>query len=221
MSLKATSWLPILLAAAVAGPAPARGESKLAGDWEGVLKVGAAVELRLVVHVAEAGDGTISATFASPDQGPGSVPVDSISLEGRAVTFAVKFNGGRYAGTLDDAAGEIVGEWSQGAGRLPLRLKKGKVDATPAEIWEGPIKLPAGLELRFRVRVTRPEGGPIRATADSPDQGSNGLKVDTIAIDETSFKFTMKALKVEYSGTLDAAGPRRRGILSRTASSRR
>ena len=212
MSPKSTTWpLAILLIAAVAGPAPARAESKLAGDWEGVLKVGAAVELRLVLHVAEDRDGALSATFASPDQVPGSDRVDSITLKDRAVTFAVKANGGRYAGTLDDAGAQIVGEWSQGPGRFPLTLRKGKVDATPAEIWEGPIKLPGGLELRFRLRVSRPEGGPIRATADSPDQGSNGLKVDSIAIDQTSFKFTMKALKVEYSGTLDAAGAEAKG----------
>ena len=209
--MRLTFWLPALLLASAASPGSAQDGANLAGDWEGVLKVNAAVELRLVLHVAKAEDGAIAATLESPDQGPGLARVDSISLTDRSVGFAVKANGGVFAGKLDEAGAEIAGEWTQGPSRLPLTLRRGKSAAAPAEVWEGPIQLPNALELRFILRVIRPEGGPIRATADSLDQGSNGLKVDSIAIDKASLKFTMKALKVEYSGTLDAAGTEARG----------
>ena len=211
MSLKPPVWLPILLVASAAGPASARDDAKLAGDWEGLLKVNAAVELRLVLRVKAAGGGALTATFESPDQGTLSLPADPLTYKDRAVTFAVKGNGGTFAGTLDDAGGEIAGEWTQGPSRLPLMWRRVKSAPAPAEVWEGPIKLPAGLELRFILRVTRPEGGPIRATADSPDQASNGLKVDRIAIEQGTLTFTMKALKVEYTGAIDPTGTEAKG----------
>jgi pimeloyl-ACP methyl ester carboxylesterase len=78
--------------------------------------------------------------------------------------------------------------------------------SAPETVWEGRLKVGGVIELRIVFHVTRPEGGPPRATFDSPDQGATGLKVDAVDLTPESLGFTMKAMGAEFTGTLNAAG---------------
>ena len=59
-------------------------ESQLAGDWQGTLSAGGA-ELRLVLHMGAAKDGSLTATLDSVDQGAYGIPVSAITLNGGQV----------------------------------------------------------------------------------------------------------------------------------------
>lgn len=66
--------------------------------------------------------------------------------------------------------------------------------------WSGPIKLPQG-DLTFVLNVSGTSGN-YKATADSPDQNSYGMPVDTVIFDGETLRFAIEKLKVKYEGTL-------------------
>src|SRR3954469_394972 len=96
---------PLLLSAVVLAGAVARADEapKLEGTWEGLLKVNAAVELRLVLHVRRPEGGPLQATLDSPDQGAAGIPIDAIAAEKGDVSFTSKTIGASFTGKLDDA----------------------------------------------------------------------------------------------------------------------
>lgn len=91
--------------------------------WQGALEVGGA-KLRLVLKISKAPDGTLTATMDSIDQGAMSLPVDSITIEGKTMRFTMKQIGSSYEGTLNEGGTEVSGQWKQGGVSLPLVFKK-------------------------------------------------------------------------------------------------
>jgi hypothetical protein len=95
----------------------------LEGNWEGALDTPNGT-LRLVVHFVNQPDKTVKATVDSPDQGAMGLPLSEVVEKGSAVEFQLRIAGGGFKGTLKE--GQLVGDWSQGGGSLPLTLKKAK-----------------------------------------------------------------------------------------------
>ena len=87
----------------------------LTGDWSGVLNTPRGL-FRLVVHL---GAGTSSAD--SPDEHVDGMPLNSISVEGEKIEFAIKTVYASFEGTI--LAREIRGTFHQGGYGLPLVLK--------------------------------------------------------------------------------------------------
>lgn len=102
-------------------------EASIAGDWEGTISAGGA-ELPLVVHIAEAEDGGLTATLDSPNQGALGIPTTDVKFADGTLTFSVPSvpGGGAYEGTLGED-GAFDGTWSQGMNRVDLDLSR--VDA--------------------------------------------------------------------------------------------
>ncbi len=93
--------------------------------WEGKLALGGGIQLRLVLKVSKSQkDGALRATFASPDQGPGDLSVDTIQRDKDILAFSVKRIGGEYSGKLNAEGTEAVGEWKQNGSAFPLTLGK-------------------------------------------------------------------------------------------------
>jgi pimeloyl-ACP methyl ester carboxylesterase len=101
----------------------AQGGPGIAGNWLGTLEPGA-VKLRLALKVAKGADGSLSAKLDSLDQGANDLPVSSIVQTGTAVKFELQVVGGSFEGTLNGDGSEISGAWKQGAGTLPLILRR-------------------------------------------------------------------------------------------------
>jgi pimeloyl-ACP methyl ester carboxylesterase len=95
----------------------------IVGSWEGTLDVGAAT-LRLVLHIAAAADGTLSAKADSPDQGAYGLPVDTVSFKEGALQFEMKRLAAAYEGKLNAAGAELSGQFKQGPAAFPLVLKR-------------------------------------------------------------------------------------------------
>ena len=107
------------------GPTPSKGVpgQGIEGRWQGTLDAGG-MSLRVVLKVTKATDGSYTARVDSPDQSVPDMVVDSITLNDKSVAFEMKAISGSYKGTMSADGSEVVGEWMQGAGSLPLTLKR-------------------------------------------------------------------------------------------------
>src|SRR5262249_24859659 len=94
------------------------------GTWEGRIKTGGGIELRLALNAQKRPDGARIVAFASPDQGANFLPISAVALDGKKLTLESKAILAKYTGTINDAGTEIVGEWKQPGGAFALTLKK-------------------------------------------------------------------------------------------------
>ena len=118
-----TLWLAFALLALMPGAFAQTLTPTLSGDWAGTLNTGGA-SLYLVCHFAPKPDGTLAATFDSPDQGAMGLPFSAAKVTGQAVHLEAASIGGSFDGTLDTAGKTIAGTWKQGGASLPLTLTK-------------------------------------------------------------------------------------------------
>lgn len=73
--------------------------------------------------------------------------------------------------------------------------------ATVQGNWLGELDAGA-VKLKLVLHVTSAADGQWRATLDSPDQGANGLKVDSLTVEGAAVKFTMATLGAMFEGAL-------------------
>src|SRR5207302_341758 len=102
--LRAWLWSLALLAAGglslAADPSPRKDPPKgIEGVWQGALKVGVA-ELRLVVHIANKPDGTLTGTLDSPDQGAKDLPIEAVTVKDKDVRLEMKKLRASFEGKL-------------------------------------------------------------------------------------------------------------------------
>jgi hypothetical protein len=163
-------WLALLAALAMIGVAPGwaigdeprKSEAQgMAGDWEGTLAVTPQVSLRITLKVAEGKDGTLSGTWASPDEGLEDLPLGSIAIKDDVLTFTTK-HGATYIGKRNAAGTEVTGEWTRRGRNIPLSFKRYDPSKAPAAppipkelegFWEGKLKVAAAVELRLVLKV--------------------------------------------------------------------
>jgi fermentation-respiration switch protein FrsA (DUF1100 family) len=181
----------------------------ITGDWQGTLKV-SSVELRLVVHITKADDGSLKANIDSIDQGAKAIPISSISLKDSKLSFTSAAIHGSYDGDVNKEFTEIKGTWSQGT-PLPLdftrAVKQAKTEhkaVKPSDIdgtWAGSLDT-GSVKLRIVFHITNTEDG-LTATMDSPDQGATGIPVTSISRDGSSLKIELKQADGVFEGKLD------------------
>lgn len=168
------------------------------GDWQGTLDTGAG-ELRLVLHIAKADDGALTATLDSIDQGANGIPVKSTTLKDSKLSLDVAAVNGTYEGAVAADGKTITGTWNQGK-PLALEFRKATAPvktehklAKPSDIdgtWQG--TLDTGMaKLRVVFHIVNTEDGLV-ATLDSPDQNAAGIP--------TSVTRNGNALKIEAKG---------------------
>src|SRR5215469_11505644 len=108
----------------------------ITGDWQGRLETGMG-ELRLVLHITKAPDGSLKATLDSIYQpGANGIPVQSITLKDSRLNLDVAAVHGTYDGKVSADAKTINGTWSQ-VKDLPLEFKRAttpiKTEHKPAQ----------------------------------------------------------------------------------------
>ena len=91
------------------------------GNWLGTLDVGA--KLRLVLKIKKS-ESSYTAKLDSLDQGANDLPIDSIVLDGKKLTFSTEKLDINYEGTLNEAGDEISGTFKQGTNSFPLVFKR-------------------------------------------------------------------------------------------------
>jgi pimeloyl-ACP methyl ester carboxylesterase len=159
--------LAVTLLFAAAGVFAQEGPAQLAGIWQGALELPAGQRLRLVVEFNDEG-GALTGTMDSVDQGARDLPIDSIQLENGSLVFTMRAIGGRYEGELAASGDELVGTWSQGAGNLPLTLRRDanlpvlarpQEPARPLPYREEEVAYESAPGVRLAATLTLPQGG--------------------------------------------------------------
>ena len=203
------------------GTPSADSQAAIAGDWAGTLKAGPA-ELRLVLHITVAKDGSLTATFDSVDQGAYGTPVDSITLKDSKLKFAIDAAHGTYEGTVSKDASEIAGTWSQGQPlelnfkrALPQAAAPAPRPATPSDIdgtWQGSLDTPRGA-LRILFKFVNMDTG-LTATIQSPDQSPNWMPTTSVTRSGDKLTIDMKAFGASFEGQINAAKDTINGTLT-------
>jgi uncharacterized protein len=107
----------------VVGAVPTAPVSSAIGDWEGKIDTGNG-SLRVIVHISQAADGTLSGSLDSPDQGSTGTAIDSVIYKEPDLHFAIQNFGSTFDGKMNHDHSEITGEWKQSGRSLPLVLKR-------------------------------------------------------------------------------------------------
>jgi uncharacterized protein len=196
-----------------AGKSKAKG---VAGDWQGTLQVTPQVALRITLKFQNSGDGALTGTWGSPDEGLEDLPLSSASFRDGALTFTTK-HGVTYKGRQDGSGNEIAGEWTQRGRTYPLRFKRldpAKVPPKPPipkeleGMWEGKIKIQGTIELRLVLKVEKGKDGRLKALLASPDQGAANIPINSIDLKDGQLTFESKGIGAKYVGkkTKDGSG---------------
>lgn len=157
-------------AAAPAAPATRTAAAKaLEGTWQGRL-----ANLRIVLHLRAAPDGTLAGSLDSPDQGATGLHVDAVMVQGDTLRLDMHSIGAGFSGAVEKGGAVIAGQWSQNAMTMPLTLRRGEgvaetrkpqepVPPLPYEAKEVTYENPKA-KIRFAGTLTIPEGlGPFPA----------------------------------------------------------
>jgi pimeloyl-ACP methyl ester carboxylesterase len=203
------------MAAADDKPKAAKGKAAkgVEGSWEGPLRVAPQIELRITLEVTKGKDGSWSGKWGSPDESLTGLPLGSIAFKSGVLTFATK-HGATYKGKLNATATQIAGEWTQRGKTLALTFKRfdpSKVVVTPIPkelegIWEGKLKVNAGIELRLALKVEKGKDGALKAALASPDQGANHIPISSIGLKDNVLTFESKLIGAKFTGKKDKGG---------------
>ncbi len=109
--------------AAVKLPPPSSALPKrFEGEWQGTLGV-AGKTIRLGLRLTPAANGTATGTLVAIDQGNQEIPVTTVTVNDDELRLESRAVSGTFKGTLG-SAGEIAGEWTQGAQTVSLTLRR-------------------------------------------------------------------------------------------------
>jgi len=181
----------------------------ITGDWQGTLSAGGA-ELRLVLHLTKAPDGSLKATLDSIDQpGGNGIPVSSITLKDSQLHVGIDAVHGTYDGKVAPDAKTISGTWTQSQ-PLPLEFKRAAAPiktehkpATPSDIdgaWMGSLATGA-VKLRVVFHIVNTEDG-LTATLDSPDQGAKGVPTTSVTRNGGNLAIDVKSIGGSFAGAI-------------------
>jgi hypothetical protein len=199
---------------ALALPAFSSAQVPIAGDWQGTLNAGS-TQLHLLLHLAAAKDGSLSATLDSIDQGVDDIPVNAVTLKDSKLNLTVDAVHGSYEGTVNKDASEIDGIWSQGQ---PLELKFTRAPAQtaapkpaapkpgpPSEIdgtWQG--MLDAGTaKLRILFKIVNTQDG-LTAQMQSPDQATMWIAASSVTRNASALTIALKGIGITFDGKISA-----------------
>ena len=149
----------------------AAAKTNIDDTWQGTLHAGK--DLRTVLKIVKAPDGSLKSSFYSIDQGGQAIQVKTTTFLGGDLKLDVDAIGGTYTGKMSPDGSTITGEWLQGDKPLALILLRASAE-TAWTIPEPPPKVPpmaADANPSFDVATIKPSdpaskgkgfGGPPR-----------------------------------------------------------
>jgi len=96
----------------------------IVGVWEGTIDPGAQPKKRIVVHISESQDGSLSGTIDYPDQETSGILITAITYKDLTLHVESTSIQCSYDGVLSKDSSEIKGTWKEGGGGLVLVLKR-------------------------------------------------------------------------------------------------
>ncbi len=180
-------------APAAAPAAPPAAPTGLADTWQGTLHVGDH-DLRTVVKISKADDGTYKAVFYSIDQGGMPIAVTKTTLDGVNVKMTIAMISGTFEGKMSPDGKTIEGSWKQGDNPIPLTLAR----TTPDTAWaipEPPKQMAADANPGFDVVTIKPSV-PGRQGKSFGFRGSHFVTFNTNMNDLVAFAYGLHSKQI-------------------------
>ena len=95
----------------------------MTGTWQGTLDV-QGNQIPIVFHIKKDSTNKWISTFDSPSQHAFNLPCSEVIVKDDSIILIMAILNGKYAGLANKAKSQITGSWFQGAGSLPLTVKK-------------------------------------------------------------------------------------------------
>ena len=213
----------LVLAVLALLPAAAAQAEGAAGYWTGELVV-PAQSFEMTLDLVEK-DGSWSCKLSVPQMGLRNFEGSNVTVEGSTVKFGLEGIPGEpvIEGTVSEDGSTLEGHVTQAGQQVPMKLTRGerpadadvdiyaefRGDGVPGEglagdwkalIEQGPFKL------RLILHVTQDADGNLSASVDSLDQGTEGMDVDDISIENGEVYFDMLELGAAFEGKMNADG---------------
>lgn len=209
MKIRLGIW--VFLFMLISSPALSASGQDITGTWRGVLNAGPEV-LHIVLHVNRSSTGALKADFDSVDQGAYGIKVNSISLEGSKLSFAIDAAQASYEGVVATDGKSIDGTWTQGQ-QFPLNFTRASQNAEaetkpakPSDIdgaWLGTLDT-GTIQLRVVFHIWNTTHG-LTASMDSPDQGAGGIPVTSVVHNGSKITMQSNAVGGEFVGSINAS----------------
>jgi len=161
----------------------------------GKLDIGNGATLRVVIHLSSATSGALSGALESPDQGPGEIPLDSVTFAQSSLRFRSASLDASYQGTLSSSSQSIIGTFTQHGVSLPLTFKPySESEPAPQKVmsaggsqmvgtWLGTLNTGNGGSLHLVFAFSQDSRGYLIGTLTSPDQNSQAMPAQTSLVD--------------------------------------
>ena len=125
-----------------------------------------------------------------------------------------------FDGKLSEDGKRLTGDFTQNGQTFPFALERGEAKQRSGETpshgipgkglighWQGSLRPGAApIELRLVLHVNSGEGGALKATLDSLDQGANGIPVSSVGLTNDAVHLELAAIQASYEGKLSADG---------------
>jgi hypothetical protein len=215
-----TGHRTLLVAAAVLGTTTllrAQGAADPSGHWQGAIHV-PNQEIAIEVDLARNSTGDTRGTFSGVNIK--GYPLSDIAIDGAALTFTLKIDGGgAFSGKLSADGKVLSGEFTANSGGyiLPFDLARSgdaKFEA-PAKnprigkelegTWSGTLEV-NGAPMRILLKMANQADGTSTGSVANLDQGAVDIPVSGIAQTAANVNIDVKMVNGSFSGVVNAAG---------------
>jgi hypothetical protein len=175
------------------------------GDWQATLTISKEKLVPLIIHL-ELDDDEIIGYLDSPTTGKFDQPLTLVKVEGDKLIFEIDSWNVHFEGEFNQQKQEIIGTFIEGSFVQSLTFNfieqsiSNHIDDVVGD-WHGEVISGESKPLNFILHLTN-EKGVLVATADSPDQGGYGMKIDSVVLSQGVLVFDVKKADVNYTGTL-------------------
>jgi hypothetical protein len=190
-----------------------RASDTVAGRWEGAVQIPGA-EVRLVIDLAQSGDGKWSGSAILPGFGVKGAPLADLAVTDSGVNFSLAgvFGDPKFTGHL--AAGSISGDFTQSGNTAPFALRNtGPPQVEPPRVstpvhkelegeWRSEFEL-FGSKLRARLTLTN-ESGRTVAKFVVGNKKDTELPVDFVSQDGDWLTVQANKFGIAYEGRYSA-----------------
>jgi hypothetical protein len=199
----------VLFACLAVAQQPAARPPDITGNWQGTEKF-YAFEVRTLLHVWKANDGSLVGTLTYLDTGGEVQPVAAISVNESTVVFRTKKGGVplSFVGSLNQNNSSIKGVWDGTTRKLDFRrvtLPKKESKAAHSDIdgyWVGRISDAVCPSATYVFHISKTSDGLI-ATWSVPRSGDYNWLATSVNRDGGSLEIELKQTAARFRGTIN------------------
>jgi hypothetical protein len=189
------------------------------GHWEGAVKA-LDTEIKVQVDLLKNANGTFVGSYSNPSRNIQGLPLKTISIQGRTITFspndAVTFTG-QLSADGKSLKGDFTGTDATGTDfALPFSLVRtgearaaaptaaaSKVGKELEGTWNGLLEV-EGEKMRLVVTIANQANGTSTGTIANADRGGVQAPITTMTHKGTQVVLEIKSVGASYSGVLNA-----------------